>query len=83
MCAIIQATQAFVSAEIFICILLLILGFCFFVISFIDDLDQYLSEFNDSLIESQRNMSNGIQNQLFEVIQFHSDAKELSQMIIV
>lgn len=77
LCGIIQALVIFGTAELFICTLLLTIGFCLFIIDFISDVEENLHQFNDHFLRAPYPNRVEMKSKLLAIIRFHSKAKEL------
>lgn len=82
-CWLLQVPPVLATAELFIYTLILAIGFCLFLEDFISDIEENLRELNDDLHRTLDNVSNIDQHfemkiKLFDIIEFHSEAKQLS-----
>lgn len=80
----IEAITLMVSAEQFLCVLIITIGFCWFISDFIADIEEHLRQLNEDLplINTSRNMTEAhhlvrMMQNLANVIRFHGEAKEL------
>lgn len=84
MCAIMQLPPIFLTAELFTCTHVLIVGFCLSVTDFVLDIEENLRRLNKN-IAGDKNKKLTIKEQtelrknIFDIIEFHSEAKELSK----
>lgn len=85
---VIQTPTLYAATEIFIIALTLSTGFCWFVTTFVSDLEENLRELNAEIIAMEHmnghNMRRTkIKEKIVGIIQFHSEAKELSILISI
>lgn len=72
-----------VTAELFTCTLILIVGFCLSVTDFVLDIEEHLRRLNENIAgDENKNLTVKqqieIRKNIFDIIKFHSEAKKLS-----
>lgn len=75
----IQTIVIVCSSLIWICVLITYIGFCRFIINFTDDIKINLDELNSAFVhghEINQRERIKLKIELFEIIQFHSDAHQ-------
>lgn len=77
MCLVFQVPPVLATGELFIFTLTIAIGFCIFLQDFIKDVELSLLQLNKELQETE-NLQQHIEQRLFVLIQFHSEAKQLS-----
>lgn len=84
MCAFIQTMTVLSTGEIFVSVMILIVGFSFFVSAFVLDIEKNVQQLNNDLIKSKNractvNERIEMTKKLTKIIEFHSQATELSR----
>lgn len=79
----IQSATIFAASALFVVTLILVIGICNFGVSFVSDIEENLRNLNDDIVLSTEQKLSSIEwteirVKFIEIIQFHADAKELS-----
>lgn len=82
LCVFIQAATLLAASQILLVVLCLISGFCIFCSELVSDLQENLRQLNEHLVKSTTSHfpvdeQNEMRSKLIDIIQFHSEAKEL------
>lgn len=82
-CILLQFPPTMATGELFICIIIPPIGFCLFLYDFVSDIEINLRLLNANWHKTVKNSSNidgktEMKRKLLSIIQFHSEAKQLS-----
>lgn len=82
-CLILQVPPVLAAADLFMFTLILAIGFCLILQDFVSDIVLSLQQLTDDLRRSGENSSNfeqqiELKKKLYDIMQFHSEAKQLS-----
>ena len=83
----IQAATIFACGEIFVSVLILVVGFCIFVTAFVADIEESLRQLNSDVIAAHGNKKITkrekvkMKKKLFDIIKFHSESIGLTKRI--
>lgn len=77
-CICIQIPTVFLTGQLYILTLLLILGFCYFLTDFVLDIEEHLQQLNETIIEKNNAKYYKFQKKFIDFIQFHTESLQLS-----
>lgn len=78
-CLCIQTGGVLIFIKILLCTLILSIGFCMIMIEFVSDIEANLRHLNRKIVSKKKI---DVKNKLFDIIEFHSEAIELSDKLL-